>query len=121
MQEKMLVDHDFINLLDKWPGKGLKGDKFPMREAEVAARVKLEKLKNRVVVLLGANVARAFGFRAFKYGEWYEIRDPLNYARVVVPRVTVIPHPSGVVRYWNIEENRLIVSKFLRNVVHKEN
>jgi len=113
-QEQMLLDHDFMNVLDRYPGPSIKGDKFPIPEAKIAARKKLAQLRGRAVVLLGNNVARAFDCRSFRYMEWYEIRNPDNYADVMVPLMTVVPHPSGINRWFNREENRLIAAKFLR-------
>ena len=78
-QEQMLKDFDFLNVLDHWPGASFKGDKFPFSEAKIAAKNKLELLRGRVVVLLGHNVARAFGCRTFAYFSWYEIRNPEGY------------------------------------------
>ena len=115
-QEQMLKDHDFINVLDYWPGAGIKGDKFPIPEAKVAAKRKLEQLRGRTVVLLGHNVARAFCCERFRYMEWYEIRSPENFEDVVVPLLTVVPHPSGVNRWYNREENRMVAGKFLRTL-----
>ena len=119
-QEQMLLDHDFINVLDHWPGKGLNGDKWPLTEATVAAQKKLESLRGRTVVLLGKNVARAFNKGLWRYLEWYEIRSPKNLADVVVPAVTIVPHPSGVNRYYNNPDNKAIVSKFLQMLAAKE-
>jgi hypothetical protein len=52
--------------------------------------------------------------------EWYEIRSPKNLADVVVPAVTIVPHPSGVNRYYNNPDNKAIVSKFLQMLAAKE-
>jgi uracil-DNA glycosylase len=113
-QEQMLADHDFVNVLDHWPGKSLKGDAFPIPEAKLAAKKKLQLLRGRVVVLLGHNVARAFCCTKFSYFSWYEIRSDDDSADVVVPNMAIVPHPSQVNRFWNVEENRLIAGKFLR-------
>lgn len=118
-QEQMLKDHDFINVLDHWPGKGIGGDKFPIQEARIAAKKKLDLMHGRLCVLLGHNVARAFGCSQFRYLEWYEIRNPENFAEIVVPLMTIVPHPSGVNRYYNDPDKRLIVSKFLRTIEEK--
>ena len=115
-QEQMLLDHDFLNVLDRWPGAGIKGDKFPIPEAKIAAKRKLEQLRGRTVVLLGHAVARAFGCEKFQYFQWYEIRNPENFEDVVVPLLTVVPHPSQVNRWWNREESRLVAEKFLRTL-----
>jgi uracil-DNA glycosylase len=119
-QEQMLLDHDFLNVLDRWPGASIKGDKFPIPEAKIAARKKLEQLRGRVVVLLGHNVARAFGCEKFQYFQWYEIRNPENFEDVVVPLLTVVPHPSQVNRWWNREESRMVAEKFLRTLADSD-
>lgn len=117
----MLEQHDFINVLDHWPGKGVGGDRFPMQEALKAARAKVDQLRNRrAVVLLGNNVARAFGARQFRYLEYYEMRHPDNFNDRVVDLMTIVPHPSGVNRYYNSQRNRDIVSKFLQGLALKE-
>ena len=118
-QAEMLEQHDFLNVLPHYPGKSVGGDRFPMSEARVAASGKVEQMRGRTVVLLGSNVARAFGFRAFQYGEFYEIRDQENWSRVVVPRVTIVPHPSGICRYYNDPDKRLAIGKFLRELAAK--
>lgn len=115
-QEKMLTDHDFFNVLNYWPGKGIGGDKFPVSEAIKAANQMTPKLVGRTVVLLGSNVARAFGVKNFQYFEWYQIRDPEHTSRVLVHSITIVPHPSGVNRYYNKLENREQASKFLRSL-----
>lgn len=120
-QEEMLQRHDFINVLDAWPGKGVGGDKFPMAQAQTAAREKLNLLRDKpVVILLGNNVARAFGAKSFTYLSWYEIRNPDKMSDVVVPRMAVVPHPSGVNRYWNNPNNRATVRKFFDYLISQE-
>lgn len=114
--KQMLLDHGFLNVLDHWPGASIKGDKFPIPEAKIAAKRKLEQLRGRVVVLLGHNVARAFGCEKFAYFQWFEIRSPENHEDVVVPLLTVVPHPSGTSRWYNSEENRMVAGKFLRTL-----
>ncbi len=108
-------EHDFINVLDHFPGKSSVGDKFPIIEAQSAAKAKLESLRGKqVVILLGNNVARAFGAKSFSYFSWYEIRNPDKFTDIVVPRMAVVPHPSGINRYWNHVQNRLNAEKFFR-------
>lgn len=117
-QEQMLVDHDFVNVIDYWPGKGPNGDKFPMTEAKIRARAMLKTLSDRTVVLLGANVARAFGASKFEYFSRYQILDP-ETKKVVVSQMTVIPHPSGINRKWNDPEIRIYAYKFLTHLAAK--
>jgi len=118
-QDEMLAQHEMLNVLQKWPGKGIGGDKFPMVDAKIAAKKMLPSLRNKPVILLGANVARAFGAKNFAYGQYYEIRDPEHPSDIVVPFMAVIPHPSGVNRYWNRPENRDAVRKFFVELLAK--
>lgn len=113
-QEKMLEENDFINVLNFWPGKGIGGDKFPMDQATEAAKKIVPQLRGRIVILLGSNVARAFGVKSFKYAEYYEIRNPDRPSEILVPTIAVIPHPSGVNRYYNNPNNRFFIAGFLK-------
>ena len=116
-QEQMLEDHDFINVLNHWPGKGYGGDKFPLNEAIPAARGLWPTLAGRTVVLLGSNVGRAFGAKQFVYFQWYEFRDPQEFRNVICPKMAIVPHPSGVNRYWNNPNARLLAQKFFRHTL----
>lgn len=119
-QEQMLRDHDFLNVFDHWPGKGIGGDKFPMAEAKIRAKKMLDQLKDRTVVLLGANVARAFGAIRFKYLGVYELRHPDRPSEVISRALTVVPHPSGVNRHWNNPKNREVAKSFLMQWHHTD-
>lgn len=119
-QEQMLLDHDFINVLERWPGKSpLGGDLFPMKDAMAAARGLLDKLVGRTVILLGNGVARAFGVRQFKYFNIYEMRHPENPNVVIANFCAIVPHPSGKNRIFNVRANRDAASKFLRTLAAK--
>lgn len=121
-QEQMLIDHDFMNVFDHWPGKGINGDKFPMLEARDRVPYLIERLRDRVVVFLGHNVATAFGAKGFKYLTWYEIRNPKDIKDLIVPRMVVVPCPSDSNRHWSSPTNRMIASKFLMETIkQKEN
>ncbi len=76
----------------------------------------LPKLRGRTVVLLGQNVAGAFGAKGAAYMNWYEMRNPQNMTEVVIAKCVVIPHPSGVNRHYNRPSNRDTVAKFLRGL-----
>ena len=115
-QDEMLAAHDFRNVLGKWPGKGINGDRFPMAEAREAADRLIPECRGRAVILLGSNVARAFSLKKFGYMELYQIRDPKDPGQVMVPLLAVVPHPSGVNRFYNDPTKRYVVSKFLRSL-----
>jgi chorismate mutase len=94
------------NLLPAWPGpaSGAKGDAFP----SAAARSAAGSMRLRGTVLLaGRGVARAIGVRA-PFFEWVELRGC---------RAAVIPHPSGVSRWWNDPRNAARARRFLRRAI----
>jgi len=94
---------DLVNLIKHWPGKQGKGDAFPLAEAKIAADQM--RFDGRPAVLLaGRGVAAAFGQRGRPYLEWFELRG--------VP-AAVLPHPSGINRWWNDAENCVAASLFM--------
>ena len=81
-----------LNLLDR-PVAG-----WPLFEAREAASRMREGLSGRRVILLGASVARAFGYEPAPLLKWrYDGRDEITYA--------VVPHTSGRNRWYNDPEN----------------
>ena len=88
------------NLLARNPGRsGPKGDAFPMREARARAWAFSRVYAGRRAILLGRRVAAAFGRPNAPYLRWISLA-PFSAAMV-------FPHPSGVSRWWNCEENVL--------------
>ena len=95
------------NLLDAWPGKAGKGDKFAgAGEARALAESLRAGLATRRVVLLGTGVARAFGFpgEPFLFGEHWE------------GSFAMVPHPSGTNRWWNDRERVAQAQRFWSNL-----
>ncbi len=120
-QDEMLAKHDFVNVIERWPGHHpIKGDKFPMEEAKRMAALLVPKLSNRVVVLLGANVATAFAMPAFKYFEEYILSINIQNGPAVPPpyAIIVVPHPSGLNRWYTDPEKREVACKVL-SMLHK--
>lgn len=141
--ETFLDDHDFVNLIDEYPGKGDKnnphGDAFPMVEARSAARwfVRTHDFEPRwghllraprPFVMVGANVAEAFGTKwvpSFVWHKLFLLRDGRTTVKsmsdfAVDPlacyKFAMIPHPSGVNRFWNDPANVRRAKKFLRSL-----
>jgi len=114
--ERYQVDTERVNLLDVYPGKdkGGKGDAWPKRKAESKATEMLPLLEDKTVVFLGRNVADAFGFSDLSYLQW-------RYGTGVAERVAVIPHPSGIVRWWNDARNRKEAQRFLSAIFSDTN
>lgn len=100
------------NLLDVFPGKKGKGDAFPLWKARLAAWELTKKLKGRRVVLLGQNVARAFGMARRGLFHWEPGPWPIR-------ETAVFPHPSGINLFWNSPVNRLVGEVFLKREANR--
>jgi uracil-DNA glycosylase len=102
-----LSTFDRINLLASFPGKSDgKGDKFPLHEAREIASL-LDLGGRPFVLLMGRGVARAFGMIGTPWLEWFELRGA---------NVAVVPHPSGVNRWWNDAKNEAEARSFLASL-----
>jgi uracil-DNA glycosylase len=103
---------DLVNLLPRWPGRGDSnhplGDHFPMAAARSAARRLRVALDGCVVVMCGKNVRDAFGLTQ-DFFEMARVVDHFTYV--------VIPHPSGVNRWWNDEQNYQRAERYLRRKI----
>lgn len=99
---------DRINALNFWPGKNGKGDRFPMREARKIALRKLNVISGRRILFVGIAAANAFGFD----------HALLRWRRFNGGRAAILPHPSGVNRWWNDLINRQNARRFMRRVAH---
>lgn len=101
-----------VNVLYEHPGTlDGKGDAFPLDRARVAADAMARVWRDEVVVLCGkTTVARAFGCED-DYFTWHAVRGN---------RMAVFPHPSGVNRFWNDDDNRDRAGRFLRGVITGE-
>jgi hypothetical protein len=95
------------NLLEAWPGHAGKGDRWPAGEAAKEAGRLAQALRGRTVLLLGRNVAGAFG-RTGPYLEWVD--DGVRMA-------AILPHPSGVNLWWNDPANEARGRVFLADLV----
>ena len=106
------------NLLGKWPGRAGKGDCFPMSRAKQAAGVLCEALGGRDVIFVGKNVAAAFGIRKATYLSWALFCDEASGASF---EAAVVPHPSGINRWWNDPKNRRAARAFMRRAWRSQN
>ena len=100
-----------VNVLDSYPGRDGKGALFPEREAwRGAIYLDRKTPKDRAMIFMGARVAWAFGMlrRDFRWCEWRTWRGR---------RVAVVPHPSGIVRWWNDPKNRELAATFLADAL----
>lgn len=110
---------DCVNLLPTWPGRSGKASAFPAERTRGAAErltalLAAEPAHGRVI-FLGSRVARAFGRAGLEPCYWHATM----FGKRAVD-VALLPHPSGVNRWWNDSLNAAIARRFLRNAL-KEN
>lgn len=93
-----------FNLFSSWPGKSGKGDLFDV-EAATPAMVAINRALDRIdvewtVVLLGFRVAATMTKARPHLLEYFAPWSTCNRTYVI------IPHPSGINRWWNEKPNR---------------
>ena len=104
---------DRANLLQFFPGKWKRDDKFPRVSAAIAASAMKPLLRGRCLILLGRNVAGAFGYssRQLSFHDCF-------YDHIWGFEVVVIPHPSGRNRWYrdaeNLKQSQEFWAKFIR-------
>lgn len=104
-----------VNLLQQYPGPGRKGSDFPLREGrEAAERFMSNGLVHgpNMILLAGLRVSRSF-----------KIREPVYFQPMMVcggVEFVVVPHPSGVNRWWNQGQNTRIARLFLERLGRPE-
>jgi hypothetical protein len=129
--DEMLRTFRFVNVLDRFPGKGdssnPRGDAWPRVKARKEFRRRIVPIVAKMfadlptkqlpyVVLLGTNVRDAAGDRDlvhdgfFRWRTWYG-----SPRRKFIAHIAVVPHPSGVARWWNDLENVRTAEKFFRS------
>ena len=124
-EETYLDTFDRDNLLHHLPKRSGKGRSFPLSSAKrQVERMFVERwgLTHRVV-MLGRRVATAFDWSLegkwyskvphceLEYLKWYRIAH-----RYRIIWSAVVPHPSGVNRWWNDANNRRRARKFFREL-----
>lgn len=99
------------NLVNRFPGKYKRDDKFPLYEAQIAAAALRPLMRGRDVILLGRKVASAWGEGVdLPFFEW-------SQCRTFGTRLAVVPHPSGRNHWYNHETNRELATSFWRTLV----
>jgi uracil-DNA glycosylase len=106
-----------VNVFEKYPGRSGEdgGDKFPAAKARLRANALVKKMirggGHHKFILLGRGVAEAFGLENLPPCSWIHTYGFTSYA--------MVPHPSGLNRWYNSKENSRLVSKFLGEVARE--
>lgn len=111
-QREFLDAVEAVNLIPFWPGRssGKKGHLFPADAARL--RAASMDLAGRRMLLCGLRVARAFGLPSK-----VRFMNPCSLGRDE-RSCHVIPHPSGIVRWWNDADNVAAATNLVRNLMY---
>jgi hypothetical protein len=114
--EELAERAELRNLLATYPGPArAKGDRWLAADAALAAGFEIARWEHGDrIVLLGRKVAAAFRVRADFLVEfsWMVADDGDRFLGRIVECV-VLPHPSGVVRFWNDPEKTAAAAEIL--------
>jgi len=99
-----------FNVLPRWPGKTGKGDKFPLALARQNARRMRYSLAGCHVMFVGVATAKVFGVTHIPF-RWVKVE--IAEHNVGSFSAAVVPHPSGVNMWWNLECNKNKARRFM--------
>jgi len=105
---------DRTNLLHTFPGRTKRDDKWPARHAEIAASAMKPLLGGRSLILVGRNVAEAFGYPAqhLDFHQWFF--DPKwKYS------VSVVPHTSGRSHWYRKPGNMELAKNYWEEAIRR--
>jgi len=114
--EEFVSTFDRINLINEFPGRWKRDDKWPVADARVAASAVTPLLRGRTVIMVGRNVATAFGYCSASLGflEWqHNVLHSFRFA--------IIPHASGRNRWYNDPDNLEKTRAFWKNFLTEIN
>jgi hypothetical protein len=108
-----------VNLINRWPGrlKSGRGDAFPLKRARKSAEKILREVEKNPhiwygIIFVGRNVQHAFGVTTSDVLEWTYIHNTLI-------RAAVLPHTSGLNRWWNLSSNSCRAAQFLKRTISR--
>ena len=107
---EFLATFDRVNLLQVQPQDGGKGATFNVQEARRVAysMTQHSDWPGRLALILGKRAGAAFGFVQVDYFQKMALYGAIVY---------VVPHPSGLNRWWNDPENELQMMRFMRELI----
>lgn len=97
-----------INVFDYWPGRSGKGDAFP--RDKIPDKLRKMVASYSATIFVGRGVADRFKFNPPEYLIWYSYPHRKQAA-------SILPHPSGVNRWYNDPQNLKDAQMFLRGII----
>lgn len=108
--EQYIDFFDRVNLLHVRQDTKEKGFEFDFESAQIEARQLVRGFKRgQIVLLLGGRVTEAFGVH----------HEYFNEVKLNGARCYIVPHPSGVNRWWNDQDNVKKATAFMRGIVER--
>jgi len=100
-----------INLIDEYPGRlaSGNGDKFPMRQARAKAKRILQQMCDFHILCIGKRVGQCFNL-----DECFVWEERIQCYPLTRNRIAMIPHTSGLNRFYNSPDNVRQAETFLR-------
>lgn len=109
---EFLAHFDRTNLIHVRQDTAAHGFQFDMPLARRRAEVLAQSFRpNQIVLLLGQRVAMAFGFS--------NRTQPFVQHHIHGAEVRIVPHPSGINRWWNEPKNEDAAKVFMRTIVER--
>ena len=118
---KLWAKAEFRNVLNHYPGHSgdaRGGDKWPIELARASASVMKHELNGAYVMFVGKHVADAFGIHS-EFNQYFIANAFHCWSQGGVGgffEFQVIPHPSGVNRWWNDRKNRATARRFFKSL-----
>ncbi len=110
---EFLAHFDRVNLLDVRQDTAEHGFTFDRLAAiDAAYRLQQTFAHNQIILLLGHRVADAFGI----VKRIYFIEQRFTVMR---GEIRILPHPSGINRWWNDPRHMLEAETFMRRIVER--
>lgn len=129
-RERYLELFDRDNALRRLPKRAGKGRAFSRKAAieSLGKRFEAWCRQQRRVIVLGFRLSRCFAWyddRGLRFQWWEQRLRPLQWIRAtLVPDpdlletfpAAIVPHPSGINRWWNDHDNRAAARRFFEEL-----
>lgn len=111
---RFLARFEKRNVLNYYPGSNGEGDVFPMEEARQRGKYLAVELSPRTILACGKKTTEALTGAPAEAVHYFQLlMGDESSSSFVIP----IPHPSGVNRWWNSEDNRGVYRSFMRQFI----